>query len=151
MVKVKLRWKGRVSCLYSVREIGYWKETNQKYGRMESGPFLEVKVDLYGRVVCKGGTGENESLCIWITFFICCLSMPQFIWSTNILRIHKIASYMGPIHGKLERKLKNMGSIHLNEIRWTLRFLKETNLEQSLCTSLFCFKLVYALTLSFCS
>lgn len=136
--------------LYSVRESGYWKGTKKKYGRMEPGTSLEVKVDLQGRVVYKGGTGENESLCIWITFFICCLSMPQFIYSTNI-RIHKVASYMGTILGKLERKFKNMGSIHLNEIRWTLRVLKETNLEQSLCTSLFCFKLVYALTFSFCS
>lgn len=68
------------------------------------------------------------------------------------IRIHKAASYMGTIHPwEMERKLKIVGSIHLNEIRWSLRFLKETNLEQSLCTSLFCCKLVYALTFSFCS
>lgn len=151
MVKVKLRWKGRVSCLYSVREIRLLEGDRQKVWQNGIWHFSGSESRSVVRVVYKGGTGENESLCIWITFFICCLSMPQFIYSTNILRIHKVASYMGPIHGKLERKLKNMGSIHLNEIRWTLRFLKEMNLEQSLCTSLFCFKLVYALTFSFCS
>lgn len=42
----KIEMERKSKWLYSVRESGYWKGTKKKYGRMEPGTSLEVKVDL---------------------------------------------------------------------------------------------------------